>query len=361
MNIGARICQVREFRGLSQYELANKIGVNQSVIAHLELGKYLPSDAGLKAIAFQAGFPARFFRQPNPVPEFSLGSLQYRARTGIPAREKARAYRYGQLAYELAERLGQRTTRYPLRLPHIDAPPGDAANMMRAALGFGPDQPVKSVLRTLEKVGIIVLGMPVKFVGQDAYSLWTGNGDPQAAVIVLSSGNPGDRIRFSALHELRHLTSVPRGTAAEIERDADRFSAEFLLPVDAMRRELVPPITLTLLAQLKAKWGVAIQTLVRRAADIEVITQRQYKYLMQQISARGWRLREPVDIPAERPRSLRKMAEVLYGNPIDYRRLAAEMDFPLSFVRELMEAHQPAPNKPENTGKVVTFRGLNPS
>jgi hypothetical protein len=114
-----------------------------------------------------------------------------------------------------------------------------------------------------------------------------------------------------------------------------------------MRQELKPPLTLTTIAPLKPRWGVSVQALIRRAFDLSISTERQYRYLMQQMSIYGWRTAEPAKlaVPTEKPRALRKMAELLYGIPIDYRRLANDTKFPLALVREILEAHAPKPDR----------------
>ena len=77
--------------------------------------------------------------------------------------------------------------------------------------------------------------------------------------------------------------------------------AELLMPEAAMRHEIIPPVTLTGIARLKLKWKVSIQALIRRAYELSIITANQYKYLFTQLSARGWRTREPVELLAEKP------------------------------------------------------------
>lgn len=86
---------------------------------------------------------------------------------------------------------------------------------------------------------------------------------------------------------------------------------------------------------LKAKWGVAIQALARRAFEMEIISERQYHYLFEQIGRRGWKIKEPVALPIEKPRGLRKMAEIAYGAPLDYRRLAQTLCLPYALTKEL--------------------------
>jgi Zn-dependent peptidase ImmA (M78 family) len=127
-----------------------------------------------------------------------------------------------------------------------------------------------------------------------------------------------------------------------------------------MQRELTPPITLSILAPLKVRWGVSIQSLVRRAFDLNIINQWQKQRLFEQIGAKGWRTREPenLDIPEEKPRALRKMAEIAYGRPIDYSLLAAESQLTVEMVREIVEGYQDAPalSAAEKSENVIQLR-----
>jgi hypothetical protein len=102
-----------------------------------------------------------------------------------------------------------------------------------------------------------------------------------------------------------------------------------------MQRVLVPPITLTTLADLKARWGVSLQALIRRARTLEIISHSHYRALSAQLGARGWRTQEPITVPVERPRALRQLAELLYGRPIVTPWLADELSLDLSFVEDL--------------------------
>jgi Zn-dependent peptidase ImmA (M78 family) len=141
---------------------------------------------------------------------------------------------------------------------------------------------------------------------RDAFSTWAG-GDGAMPVIVVTATPAGDRRRFSVAHELGHLVlhQVSEGSLHTVEQQADAFAAAFLLPEAAMRKVLVPPITLTTLADLKARWGMSLQALIRRALVLECLTPSQYRSLYAQLGARGWRTHEPVAVPVERPRALR--------------------------------------------------------
>ena len=115
---GERFRQARELRGLTQAGLAEKIGINQSTIAGVESGIAEASEALLRTFSFQTGFPISHFRQDDP-PDFTFGSLLFRARVSMPAQERRIAYRYGQLAFELAEKLSKRLQTPRLNLPRL--------------------------------------------------------------------------------------------------------------------------------------------------------------------------------------------------------------------------------------------------
>jgi hypothetical protein len=71
------------------------------------------------------------------------------------------------------------------------------------------------------------------------------------------------------------------------------------------------------------------------------------------------------DVPLEKPRAVRQIAEMVYGNPIRYKKLAEDEKMPESLVRSIIEAHatklpeQPNQNKVEEIQKpkagIVTF------
>jgi Zn-dependent peptidase ImmA (M78 family)/DNA-binding XRE family transcriptional regulator len=336
-----RVRQVRELRGLTQTELARRTNVEQATIARIENGSLRPSDALLEAIAAQAGFPPQFLRQPNG-PDVPLGSLLFRAHASTTLRDKTEAYRFAQVLYEVADVMSARMKPIALRLPQLSESPAVAAGLTRALLGISPDLPIPSLLRVVESAGVLVLAIPFDLDGRDAFSLWAGI-EHRRPVIFLSANRPGDRLRFNVAHELGHLVlhSTIKGQVASVEAAADEFAAELLMPEIAMRRDLAPPVTLSGIAKLKPRWRVAIQALVRRAHDLGIITKRQYSYLFQQIGARGWRTEEPAHlaVPVEKPRALRKMAELLYGSPIAYRKMAEDLNLQPQFVKQILDVH----------------------
>jgi len=338
---GERIRQAREINGLTQAELARRTNVKQATIARVENGTLQPSDALIEIIAMQTGFLPEFFRLPS-APDFPLGSLMFRAHASTTFGEKTEAYRYAQIIYEMADVMLARMKPVTFRLPQLSEPPAVAAGITRSLLGLSPDLPIVNLLKVVESAGVLVLSLPIDLEGRDAFSLWAGV-DHKRPVIFLAPNRPGDRVRFNITHELGHLVLHPsiKGQVAVVEREADRFAAEFLMPETAMRRELVPPLSLMSIAKLKPRWRVAIQALIRRAHDLELITPRQYTYLFQQLSARGWRTEEPahLEVPVEKPRAFRKMAELLYGTPVNHQKMATDFKLRSQFVKTILDVH----------------------
>ncbi len=337
-----RIKQARELRGLTQIELADRVGATQATIAHIEGNRFQPSDDLVDAIALQTGFPPSFFRQKMTV-DFPLGTLLFRARSSMSAKERSAVHRYGQVMFELAENMTARVRGIPLRLSRLSTSPVEAARVTRASLGLSPDTPIPTLIRAIEKCGVLVLVLPTPMEGGDAYSAWVG-ADIDKPVIIVSSHAPGDRLRFSVAHELGHLVlhQALQGTPKILEQEANKFAAELLMPESAMRAEITSPVTLTSIAALKPRWKVSIQALIKHSSDLDILSDRQYRYLFEQIASRGWRVREPsnLDIPVERPRAVRKMAELLYGIPVNYEKLASDVNLSVPLVRQIIEMHE---------------------
>jgi len=359
---GERVLQAREIRRLTQAELAEKVGVSQPIIARVEQGLLVVSDAVLEKIALQTGFPLDFFSKDAPI-QFPIGSLLYRKQSILRSQDKAWLRQVAEVAYEIQAGLSQRVRRMPVSFPKLDDEDTvSVARLLRSALGFGPDTPIHNLIYRLETSGVVCLAVPGSHIeGFDAFSMWV----ERRPVLVLNAERPPDRVKWTAAHEAIHLIMHHslRGSMAVAEREASLGGSEFLMPAEAMLREIIPPVTLSTLAELKQRWGVSIQALVRRAYELRVIAEHQYKYLNIKIRELGWKKEEPgsATLGIEKPRVLRKLVEMFYGN--DVRRLADEMSLPRPLVEAIVRAHATAgelPKKgpdapPTPNGTIVKF------
>jgi Zn-dependent peptidase ImmA (M78 family)/transcriptional regulator with XRE-family HTH domain len=358
---GDRVRQAREIRGLTQAELAERVGVSQPAIAQIERAidqqLFEPSSEIMEAIALQTGFPLQFFRQESG-PELPLGSLLYRTRTSLlSSQDKRRFNQLTRLVYEIAEKMvatpGLNTI--PIRLPRVlNEDPIMAARVTRTHLGLSPDSPVKNLLNQIEKNGVFVFALPYTIDEHDAFSFWSDS-QPRRPIIVISEGKPGDRQRFTLAHELGHLVmhySFPQGLK-KVEDEANQFASEFLMPAEALRQEITTPVTLTSLAELKPKWGVAIAALILRARDLGIITERQSVHLLQKKRKLEWDKNEPPNlyIKPEKPRALKRMAELVHGVPVNIEKVAAYNLSPVGLIRDIMAAHADKPDMPKTEKK----------
>ncbi len=338
MTSAERIRQAREISGLTQQELAERVGLNQSNIARLEQGFIEPVDAIVAGIAIATGFPVDFFRV-DPRVNISAGSLLYRKRVKLKSSHRATLRQTARLLLELHSAMAERCGDVPTTVSVSKNSPIDAAKEVRATLGLAPGQPIQNLVRAVERLGVFVIALPFDIDEHDAFSTWATSSEKP--ILAISSGKSGDRLRFSVAHELGHLIlhrSV--GVADKThEREADLFASELLIPQAAMLLEMVPPLSLEKLAELKAHWGVSIQALLVSALRLEVVTTRQYKYLMQKIAVRGWRKKEPVEISVERPRLFRQMVEALYGDPIPTRKVSEAFSIPERLLVSILSVH----------------------
>lgn len=359
---GERVLQAREIRRLTQAELAEKVGVSQPIIARVEQGLLAVSEAVLERIAIQTGFPIDFFEKGPPV-QFPVGSLLYRKNSTLRSPDKAWLRQVAEIAYEIHAALSQRVKRMPTSFPKLDDEDTvSVARLLRSALGYAPSTPIRNLIYRLETSGVICIAVPGSHIeGFDAFSMWI----ERRPVLVLNAERPPDRVRWTAAHEAIHLVMHHslRGSVAVAEREASQAGSELLMPSEAMLAEIVPPVTLSNLAELKQRWGVSIQALVRRAHELGIIAEHQYKYLNIKIRELGWRKEEPgsANLAIEKPRVLRKLVEMFYGN--DLRRLADDMGFPRPLVEAIVGAHATAGELPKkgpdtpsgSSGSVVQF------
>ena len=361
------IKQARECMGLTQTAVAEALGVEQGSISQWERGYMQPTSDMVERLAFHLHVPPTFFAAESLF-EFPEGSLAYRKTKGVSAIVATQLRRHAERHFAMVE-LMMAQLEWPLnRLPSLrDASPADAAALTRVQLGLAPDAPIENLTKSLEKHGLLVLISPLDADGFDAFSVWLEHHERRPTVVA-NIRRPGDRFCFSVAHELGHLVMhrSPCGSITQMDVEADMFAEELLMPAELIRQHLDTPVTVANLAKLKSIVKVSIQALAQRAFHLELCTQRQYQYLAERIGKLGWRTREPGMVPLERPRSLRQMAETLYGNDhgaLDVSKLAESLNLLPTYVQEAIETYKGSKTTVERSGvsrvspsNVVSFR-----
>ncbi|MDP9120052.1 MAG: XRE family transcriptional regulator [Acidobacteriota bacterium] len=335
---GERLKQARELLGMTQHDLAVAARMDQSYVSLIEQSARQPPEATIETLALTVGFPTSFFSLPSG-PDFPLGSLLFRRKSGLSSAEAAKARQLARIIFELHEKLQIRFKPLAIRLPRVgDSDPAEAAQITRSYLGYSPDGPIRGLMHRVEKAGVLIFRLPLSAVAFDALSAWSSELRP---LIALGQPKSGDRDRATVAHELGHLVlhSIFLGELSTLEQQAGAFAGELLLPEADMREEAAQQLTLTRLAELKSRWGVSMQLILKRLGDLELISPQQKSYWRGKMDKQGWLEVEPVPIPSENPGLLRQMLEAAYGAPVDARRVAQEMAFPARFIAEVMKAN----------------------
>ncbi len=302
----------RERPGLTQRELADKAGIGQSKLSKYENGILPVTTDDLNAIAAILQFPPTFFSQTDRVFGFGSACFYHRKKQAMPAHElrliHARLNIVRMHLTRLTKAVEIETDNKFCRMDVDEfGSPEEVARRARDSWSL-PMGPVSDLVGAIENSGGLVWVLPFYTQRLDAVSQLVPGLPP---IFLVNANVPGDRLRFTLAHELGHVLmhNLPN---AEMEEQADRFAAEFLMPA----RELGPrlrKLSLHRLPDLKCQWKVSMAALIKRAFDLGEITQRHYRSLFTQLSSHGWRVQEPVEVPIERPTVLADILRAHFG------------------------------------------------
>ena len=312
----------REARGMSQSQLAERSGVAQGTISKAEHGLTMLSDDRLAALAAALDYPLDVFRWDEEVRGFGSSSFYHRKQKSLAQTRLREIQATFNLHRMRARRLSHGldiTSKHRFEPLDIDdyGSPEETARAVRAMWNVRMG-PLKDVCRLIEHAGGVVLRTDLRTPKISAISQWVPGERP---IFVTNTANPADRERFTLCHEIAHvlLHSTPR---EDQEAEADRFASELLMPAADISPQLAGGIDLARAAQLKPYWRVAMSALIRRARDLHFITDGRYKSLSVQMSQKGWRTREPVEIERDEPRFLGQVIEAHLANGYTVEELA---------------------------------------
>ncbi len=305
----ARLRLARELKEWTQTDLAGRVSVTAAALSQFESGSTRPSAETLAELGQVLDVPFAFFALP--VTETHDGFFRSTRRTPIAHRRRARAIAH--IAHDLAAGVAGKhvsaitVPRVPVADLHATREDVErvAAEVRRAwALPTGP---IPNVVDLLESRGVVVLRLPLDTADVDAFSLPFAD---RPVVVLGSDKNDRARSRFDGAHELGHL--VMHGEQVwgmkEVEQQAHRFAASFLMPADEIYHQLPQRADWPLLFDLKRQWQVSLAALLMRARTLGRMTEASYLTAVKALSARGWRRVEPVPLGSpERPSLLERI------------------------------------------------------
>lgn len=319
---GKRLTHARLSRGLRKKDLADLIRVTPSAISQYEQGVSTPSASTIAELSLALSYPPKFFERGRPRFEISHEECHFRRLRSTSKLERSKVLARAELLIELVDVLERHGLRFPPvnlpgdlssfadSLPHIE----QVAVEIRKGWGLSIG-PIDNMVRLLESKGCIVTRLRSGSEDVDAFSTWM----TKRPLIVLNSdkGNV-ERSRYDAAHELAHLVfhHDAEPGSRQIEEQAHKLGAAFLMPANAIRREFPQRFAWEKYFSLKERWKVSLAALVRRARDLGAISEATYKRAMVHYSKNGWRNGEPGDLkqpeqPVLIPRALSMLEERL--------------------------------------------------
>jgi len=301
----------RQRKGFTQKAAAERLGVVQPVLSRLENGLSDADETTLERAARAYDVPRAFFDIRDPVygPPVSVHPMA-RAKADVSARDLDMVTAELNIrAMHLRRFLDAVDFEPSASIPSLDVEhygsAAQIASLVRSHWGLVRG-PVKNLTSLVERAGVVI---GLSDFGGASISGMTFRIPGQPPLVLLNQSHPADRLRFTLAHELGHLV-MHRYPTPDMEAEADQFASALLMPEGEMREAFQGrKITLQLLAAMKPEWKVSIQSLLMCAKSLGLVDANQNRYLWQQISSRGWRLREPpeLDFPHEQPTVLPSM------------------------------------------------------
>jgi Zn-dependent peptidase ImmA (M78 family)/transcriptional regulator with XRE-family HTH domain len=323
--IPERLREAREAMELSMTDLAEKIGVSRQAVSLYEDGQRAPEPEILMRIVQVLQQPIAYFTTSRPPTFGHRGTRFFRAFKSKTKRQNTRCEILSDWFAQAASYFSDSINLPPVLVPEIPPPQDrvaysdeeieDAATFCRRHWDLG-DGPIANIVALLESKGIIIARAEFGNEDVSAFSFWEG---PRPFIFLGADRESACRSRYDACHELAHLllhrgidTSDLEHDLDRIEREADRFSAAFLLPEKTYSMEVFSSRLATFI-HLKNRWKVSAAAQIYRCSELGILDEHQILNLRKQLSANRWRKREPLDdkIAPELPAVMEKCLRLL--------------------------------------------------
>lgn len=312
--IPERLTVARESKGLTKAQLAERLEKTASSISQLESGRIKPDPKTIAKIALSLGLPLSFFTKKLRSKLLSVDDAHFRSLRSATQLDKKKILSLGTIACELLSYCEEFVdfpqeqvsclSQHPNSIDEIE----EFAITIRKEWGLGLG-PIDNVISLLESKGIIVILIPESFHEIGAFSAWYGK---RPFIFLLDKDSPS-KLRFDAIHELGHLlmhADVKPGDQI-LEREANRFSSAFLLPRPPFSQECPRRFVLEHFYELKERWKVSVAALVRRAFDLNILSEASYRRAYIHLNQIGERMNESREPEKEFPVILKQAFELV--------------------------------------------------
>ncbi len=317
----------RESRGYTQTELADMMAIPQGNLSRMERDDIGVKEENLEKLCSILNYPKDFFYLTNQI---ATTDTHYRKTVTIDQKTKLKAeaimniYKFN--AEEMLKSLDV-TNNVPVITDQYDSPE-KVARYLRSYWNI-PKGSIDNLSKIIEDNGIIIVQVDFETDKIDGRTIVTDTGHP---IIFLNKSGSGDRQRFTLAHELGHVILHINGMpifARNEEDEAFAFASEFLMPLSECQYDLTDKISIEKLADLKRIWKISMQAILYRSQKNKLVNYNRCRYLWSQFNTRGWKKKEPIDIPKEKPTLIDRMIKMLTDN-LDYSKQEISKIFSLN-------------------------------
>lgn len=289
--IGDVILTARRAAGLTQEELADRLGITQAALSRYENNLREPDEDALARLSKALDLSPDFLRHPFRLRgALAVDAHMRRQKTTKVAEWKVAESKlnlYRMRTAFLIRRIPMNPDNFVATFDPDDTTPADAARLLRAQWRM-PIGPIRNLTRWIESAGIIVVEEPMGTRRIDGLSQWASD----YPVIMLNADLSADRKRWTLAHELGHLVLHSSYIDPDVEAQANDFAAEFLMPSHVIETDLRKLTPARLLA-LKKVWGVSMQGILEHAYRLGKVTSAERAKFYRMLNARGWKRTEP--------------------------------------------------------------------
>ncbi|GAA3850469.1 helix-turn-helix domain-containing protein [Streptomyces sedi] len=296
--VGERIAEARLAAGLSQGELASRLGLDRTAVVRVEAGERRVSALELSTLGQALGVPITHFLSRPPaslvsrraaLEESADGMSRARYRLDTRLEEHARNARWlveeGFLMPPTADVVLRRAS------ARDSVDPAALADRARERLGT-PTGPLGAMVDVVERFGLFLTVVDESAEGASLLA------DGYGVAVISGQAMPGRR-RWTAAHELGHHLLQDEyhsdaGVAAgrdERERLIDRFAEHFLLPaadvLAAWQRHGAGRTPRPVLLGLAATYRLSWSAVVNRARRLDLLSGQDARREKANVPTRG--------------------------------------------------------------------------
>lgn len=327
MNFGKNIKVYRKLMGLSLRDFAKKTGFSHTYINLLEKGERTPSSNVIIKLAKALDIPAnKLFQERSTFDsvafDFRKKRLSKKKKDYIDLRLKQYASNIKDILdlskYEANDPM---LINYKTTISNYDEVK-DIVARFRGFLGIEDDVPIDNLSKLLESRDVFISEINEDLPIDGACAVIDN-----LPLIVIKSQRTGDRQRFTLAHEIGHFLINSSNPDLNIEKAANKFASDLLLPKPLFDKYFNHPknISFEELKYYKSYFKVSISAIIHRLYDLNYISESTKINYFKWAKSKGLFKEEPVPITPESFSLQKRLVHRLYSEALITERKAKQL------------------------------------